>query len=295
MRLAPPRSVNLGVVPLAAVLAMAAPAAANLRAPYRVDGGFGAHLDAKPAHPDLVLMHETFAASLPAFTVGEQPPTHALLDVEYTIDNRSSAPVTLPVRFLAVGAQGARIEVNGAVAPHHEARDPEEHAAAVAVIARSRCRGIEGCEPDRIRAALEHELERGAARFDSLAFDATLAPGANVIRVRYAQALTLHEGAYGYFMRGTFGTRGARYGFDYLLFPAQSWRRAEGFWLDVRVDVADTIDRGWLGTALVPPASIDATLPLTVTRAPHPSTTLRARLDGFPVDVFTLTVRIPPS
>ncbi len=275
------------------LLTAAAPAAANLRAPFFVDGKFGAHIDAEHAHPALELVRESFEASLPMFSVGDAPPAHARLIVLYDIVNSSSAPITLPVRFLALGARDVRIEVNQRLVEHHEVVDRAEWAAAADIIAAARCKGVEGCEPARVRQALDHWLERDQGSFDSIAFDAVFAPGRSTIRVAYAQALTIHEGSYGYFMRGTFGTRGARYGFDYLLFPATTWKVADDFRFDVQVEVPDTMDRGWLSTSFVPPETIQSTLPLTQTRAPHPSTTLRAQLVGFPVEVFTLTVTVP--
>ena len=275
------------------LLVAALPAGANLRAPYRVDGKFGAHIDAEHAHPELVLVHERFDARLPTLSVGDAPPTHAGLSITYTIDNVAGALITLPVRFLAIGASDARVEVNGAPVAHQEVRDPTERAAALAALAASRCRSVEGCEPERVRASLEHELNRDTSDVDSIAFEVAFVPGPNTIRVRYAQALTVREGAYGYFMRGTFGTLGASYGFDYLLFPAQTWRHSERFRFDVTVDVPDVIDRGWWSTSFLPPVSIESTLPLATSRAPHPSTTLRGQLTGFPVDVFTLTVHVP--
>lgn len=290
---------------LLSVLLSALPAAANMRAPYARDGSFSEHV--RGAHPDALLMRERFVARLPSFTTGGfDHDMDARIEVEYDIDNTSTQTLRLPVRFLAVGADDAIVRVNGAPVAVTRVADVDERRAARLRIARHRCawqahdiegmffRGCSGDEAvDAVEADRRYEDKRAYAeeRFDSLAFDVELVPGANTVRVEYRQHLRFREGPHGYFTG--IGVRGAQYGFEYLLYPAESWRRHDDFTFDVHVDVPHVRQRGLFSdTHLVP--SLRTNLPLEIRRQPHPGTTATARLrDFFSADVLAVVVEVP--
>jgi hypothetical protein len=291
----------------------ALPVAANMRAPYHLDGTFSEHV--RGAHPDALLRRERFHARLPEVVTGKHG-QHlvAIIEVEYDIDNVSDVPLTLPVRFLAIGTRKALVRVNGAKVPYTPVHDVTERMQARVALAKHRCawsaHDIKGmffrtCDPaaprdptddakeadERYRRNLPWQEEDA---LDSVAFDVVLAPGPNTVRVEYAQRLRFREGSHGYFTG--LGVRGAQYGFEYLLYPADAWRRADDFTFDVIVDVPDVRDRGWFDerfddTLYVP--KVHTNLPLVVRRQPHSATQLRGRLDAFPAAVFAVVVDVP--
>ncbi len=300
-------------VVLSFVLALftALPVAANMRAPYALDGTFTEHV--RGAHPDAVLMRERFVAHMPALVNGVHGQDfYARVEVEYDIDNVSTVPLTIPVRFLAIGAKDATVRVNREVVPVTRVADEDERRAARLRVAQHRCawsehdiKGlfIRNCDATKAsdpavdakgvdeRYAESIRYGDESTRLDSFAFDVVLEPGANAIRVEYAQRVRFREGAHGYF--SGLGVRGAQYGFEYLLYPAESWRRAEGFTFDVVVEVPDVRERGLFCDSFVEP-TVDTNLPLATARQEHAST-LTGRLRVFPAEVFAVVVNVPPS
>lgn len=275
---------------------VAVPARANIRAPYFLDGTFTEHI--RGAHPDVVLLRERFVARLPRLVVGDRDPRlEAPIALEYDVENTSAAPVVLPVRFLALGADDARICLNGVEVAHERVEDDDERRAALARIEKHRCawqanevsgRGFPPCpKVDDLERAFDR---RGRAPLDSLRFTVELAPGRNTIAISYRQQLRVSEGAYGYF--SGFGARGAELGFEYLLYPAKSWRRADNFRFDVRVEVPDVKAPGLFWDSYIVP-EIRTNLPLKVEHMPHPAATATASLSDFPAEVFAVVVRVP--
>lgn len=284
------------------------PAAANMRAPLAADGSFSEHV--RGAHPNAVLLRERFVARMPSLTVGGfVHDLHARIDVEYDIDNTSGSVLRLPVRFLAVGADQATIRVNDASVVIDRVVDDDERRAARQRIARHRCAWSEGDITGALLRRCSGDLDEhaqildrphaerarsgdGEERFDSLAFDVELRPGANTVRVTYRQALRFREGPHGYFTG--LGVRGAHYGFEYLLYPAETWRRADDFTFDVRIDVPHVCQRGLFSNTYLVPA-LRSNLPLEIRRQPHPGTTASARLSGFSAEVLAVVVEVPPN
>ncbi|WP_237466395.1 hypothetical protein [Vibrio stylophorae] len=93
-------------------------------------------------------------------------------------------------------------------------------------------------------------LQQNALAFQIYAFHIALVPGDNILEVNYRQQLSFHEGYHDYFT--DLGLDGAQMGFDYLLYPAESWHRSEQFVFDLEIISPPLIDVGWLWNSELP-------------------------------------------
>jgi hypothetical protein len=238
---------------LALAAALALPAAANLRAPRKVDGTFSGNLAAAPKAARLRLMGERLEAAFPAFDLSNTDYRSPVrFRVVYEIENPGSAPVTIPLRFLAVDIRDLSVEINGRAVKAAVRKAPEEKAECVAVMTRHRAEFLPGFYKDflgRLKAgtgaekrpawsdvfvrSLEQTDEDQPAAAD---FEAVLPPGRNNLVVTYGQRMFIDERNHGYF--AVWPKKGVT-GFDYLLYPAKSWEIAPGFKLAVSVTVPD--------------------------------------------------------
>jgi hypothetical protein len=245
--------IRRGLIALLLGAALALPAAANLRAPRKVDGTFSGHLKAGPPASRLRLVGERLEASLPRMSLSDTDPKSPVwLRIVYEIENPGSAPARIPLRFLAVDIRDLRVEIDGREVKAAVRAAPEEKAECLTAMARHRRKFLpdfykgfldrlgllasEGGETPWFKAfsrTLEEWEEGDPAAAD---FEAVLPPGRSRLVVSYAQRLFIDERGHGYF--AVWPKKGVT-GFDYLLYPAKSWTAAPDFKLEVAVEVPE--------------------------------------------------------
>jgi hypothetical protein len=236
------------------VVALAVPAAANLRMARKVDGVISGSLKAVPAAAKLRLMAERLEAVFPeldlSYTDYKSPVRFRAV---YEIENQGSAPAAVPLRFLAVDIAGLSVELNGKGVSAVVKQAPEETAECVVLMAKHRSGFLPGFYKDflgRLRTFVEKDaggpvwseafvrtLEEVKADEPAAAdFEVVLPPGRSRLVVQYGQRMFIDERGNGYF--AAWPKKGVT-GFDYLLYPAKAWPTDPGFKLTVLVSVPD--------------------------------------------------------
>lgn len=255
--------------------ALALPAAANLRAPRKVDGTFSGHLQTGPAAARLRLLGERLSAQFPAMSLAAMDPRSPVwFRIVYEVENLDRAPVKAPLRFLAVDIRDLRVEINGQAVKASVRRAPEELAECVVAMARHREGFLPGFYGDFLkRLSLQVSREEAPSWNEAFLrtleepkgiepeaadFEAVLPPGRSEITVSYAQRMFIDERGHGYF--AAWPKKGVT-GFDYLLYPAKSWPAAPGFKLAVAIEVPEAAGKKLFFNVYKKP-SIRCNLPL---------------------------------
>jgi hypothetical protein len=121
------------------MIALALPAAANLRMARKVDGTFSGSLAAGPAGTKLRLMAERLSAAFPRMSLSQTDPKALVyFQVEYEIENGNAAAAKVPLRFLAVDIRDLMVELDGKPLAAAVMPAPEEKAECVALMAKHR-------------------------------------------------------------------------------------------------------------------------------------------------------------
>jgi len=262
------RNAGIAFVLAGAVLFLASPARANLRAPYRADGYISGGLKiALP--PDAVrLVREDMRVVFPAFEGGLSVRDAAVLvELVYVFDASAAAGFDIPVQFVAVDIRDLAARLNDEAVPAVLSRDSAEETECLQRLVAHRRNFmaplyrefLHGLKADAGAADSKREPGRGlapAAALDGRPYPSLfvrfpsggepgpdfrtakmtirLRPGRNALSIRYRQRPYVAETRYGYF--STWPARGFT-GFDYLLYPARSWAAAADFRLSVTVEV----------------------------------------------------------
>ncbi len=125
--------------------------------------------------------------------------------------------------------------------------------------------------------------------FSDYGFSMTLRPGLNELRVKYSQVLAINERTSGY---GPVRVLNSVIGFDYLLYPALSWKLADGFLFEVEVSVPDFRKRGLFFTRYFQP-KITTNLEFEdFYDARSRIHRYRGEYRGYPADVFTFLAEV---
>lgn len=254
--------------------ALALPAAANLRAPRKVDGTFSGGLRGAPASR-LRLVRERLEASFPALSLSYTDyKSPVWFRVVYEIENPGSAPVKVPLRFLAVDIRELSVTLNGSKVKASVREAPEELAECVVVMARHREGFLPGFYGDFLKRLRLHVGREEAPTWneafprtleepegnepEAADFEAAFPPGRSELVVSYAQRLFIDERGHGYF--AAWPKKGVT-GFDYLLYPAKAWTLAPGFKLAVSIEVPEAAGKKLFFNVYKKP-SIRCNLPL---------------------------------
>lgn len=288
-------------------VAIALPAAANLRAPRKVDGTFSGSLAAGPAGTKLRLMAERLSASFPRMSLSQMDPKALVyFQVEYEIENGGEAAAKVPLRFLAVDIKDLMVELDGKAVIAVVKQAPEELAECVALMAKHRSAFLPGFYKDflsRLQAFVDKDaggppwseafvrsLEEAKADEPSAAdFEAVFPPGRSRLVVRYGQRMFIDERGHGYF--AAWPKKGVS-GFDYLLYPAKAWTTDPGFKLAVSIEVPEAAGKKLFFNVYKKP-SVRANLPLREVPGcawGNGSTYKGEFSGGMPADVLTFLI-----
>jgi hypothetical protein len=172
--------------------------------------------------------------------------------IVYEIENTGRTPVKAPLRFLAVDIRDLRVEINGQPVKASVRQAPEELAECVVAMARHREGFLPGFYGDFLKRLRLHVSREEAPSWneafvrtleepkgiepEAADFEAVLPPGRSELVVSYAQRMFIDERGHGYF--AAWPKKGVT-GFDYLLYPANSWDIAPGFKLAVAIEVPE--------------------------------------------------------
>lgn len=263
------------IITLAALVAIPSTAAANMRAPTQQDGDVVVTALETEATDAITLTHEALTIRAPRLRDKEWDAHVADIEAVYTLENSGPA-ATLHLVFLATAIDEPTVSVNGAAIgapatiPMNDAQRAELQAA------RDRL-------PQPAHGRRGYRDSPGTARFS-----VALQPGSNVVAFRYRQHVAFDENDTRY---GAPVHEHSEARIDYLLYPARSWRRADGFRLDVRVVVPDLVREGWFWDTHWAP-QLDTSLPLDAAYdRKKKQTTLSGSFDEFPIDVLSVTIR----
>ena len=189
-------------------MAVAAPAAANMRGPRVVEQSPSSALY-KPKDADLVVTREDLT-----FTCGAAKSCQIV--AEYHI--RADAAVTVELAFVTPGQVTIQAQVGDAKAD----------------VKTVDARPI----PDDTLHAWGFGIRRD--ELHEARFQAALTEGQNIIRVEYVQPIALVETGYGYFWDGEFVDT-----WVYESWPLQEWKRSEDFTLNLTVSTPRAKPSWW--------------------------------------------------
>jgi hypothetical protein len=297
---------------VAALLGLACPARANMRPPHINESGFSGHLRAAGAAP--ILVDENMDIG---FDTDENHLARtAVFTITYTIEQPGPA-TDLPLEFLGIAIVRPAIEVNGQDVDYDMRTDRRAQRDLLSRLVAQRCGYRPGvgriddlradllerlaprgprvaCEqPEQLRAAVEKADLRNLHVYDKLdtvAFVAHLQPGRNRIMVAYRQPTFVAEGPY---KTSAFGVHEAALGFDYLLYPAKSWKIDPHFRLQVAITPPWPRVPATFGSKEVPPLW-RCNLPLTeATSQEIHHTYLKGIYQGIPADLLTFVYAVP--
>jgi hypothetical protein len=309
---------------LAGILA-AATAAANVRAPIKMDGFFSGHIAGVPASDGVKLVREDLRFVFPSFEPRLSPEDSVIgIVVLYELHSDLEAEIEIPVRFLAVDIRDIRVSLDGRDLSVELAPDAAEKSECLRRLARHRSgfmpslyedflgnireeagladspghewldalegKSLENMEPKGLYALGPWSSE--ALNFKPAAFGLKLKPGLNRLEIAYTQRMFIDERGHGYFKGWPKKGIG---GVDYLLYPAISWPLDPEFTLTVTAEIPDMpvkrlFGRSWLK------AAFRSNLDLQEVPAGRPRVQVRrAEFKGFPEDVLTLLAWFDPK
>jgi len=311
------------VAALAAALAL--PARANLRIARKADGLFSGNLRTVAAASELRLVAEYLDAAFPDLDLSTLSPRDTVrFTAVYEIENRSSRPCSVALRFIAVDIRDISAELDGRAQAVRSRAAPEEKKECLLRMARHRAAFLPGFYEDflrRLRAGagmdkeaddrwLQNLEERdlGAlpaessflrtlespseADFPVAEFEAILPPGRSRLTVTYGQRMFIDEWGHGYF--AAWPKKGVT-GFDYLLYPAKAWDVAPEFRLHLSVRLPDARGRSFFFRTWKRPA-VKCSLPLRE----EPNDVkhvriLKGEFAGLPADILTFLFWFDPK
>jgi|GEM_PF-1823907 len=307
---------------LAAALAL--PAQANLRMARKVDGLFSGNLKSTAA-AEIRLVAEYLDAAFPGLELSTLSPRDTIrFNASYEIDNRSSQPRSVALRFIAVDIHDLSAELDGRALAVTIRDAPEEKKECLLRIARHRAGFLPGFYEDFLRrlrtaAGLDEEsderwiqkLEERAfdslpaeslflrtlespseADFPAAEFEAVLPPGRSRLTVTYGQRMFIDERGHGYF--AAWPKKGVT-GFDYLLYPAKTWDIAPEFQLHLSVRLPDARAKSFFFRTWKRPA-VKCSLPLRdePTGEKH-IRILKGEFADLPADILTFLFWFDPK
>lgn len=307
------------VVFAAAVLSAVSVSFANVRAPYYRDNHFSGSARTASNPPGLVLAHESMKILFPNLVERGYTGT-ACFEIVYVLSNLTSGTVELPVDFLGINVELPKAYFNGealAVARTIDNELAKECAVKLSEHRSSWNTNIYRHYLDRVRYVFEYRNVNGyldpnpnwlpelrsmraddprlhrmffegfaggvTNEFCDYAMTLRLRPGRNVLSIDYRQEMFLNENNAGY----AFRLIGSTVGFDYLLYPALTWKLSPGFTFDVNVDVPDFVRQGTLFRRYYRPRILSS-LPLTDTydQAAH-THHFTGNYTNYPAQIFT--------
>jgi hypothetical protein len=297
-----------------ALVSLSGSAVANMRGPETSQGGYSGSLALRVA-ADVRFHDEQLDISIDADSK-DLVPRNAQVDAVYHLENRAQDALDVPVQFLGLSIEHAKISLNDRDIDFDLHTDQGQQRDVLRRLVEHRCAraaaggtfgqplddllGQIGGSCDEL-SALRKRIERVELhslrmydKLDTVRFTLHLVPGMNEVRVRYEQPLFVREGEYGYFSSG-FGRRGAVFGLDYLLYPARSWSLDPAFHLDVGVRLWHQKTRRLWRDRYVP-QRWESNLPLVDQREPRPHFyELRGKFSTLPADIlsFYFTTREP--
>ena len=307
-----------GLCLLAATALASAPARANLRAPFRVDGFFSGGLKNLPLSEAVRLVREDLSLAFPDIEdkLSAEGP-RVVITVRYEIANDTAGEVEFAVHFLAVDIAGLTAALDGRALEVELAPDTKEKSECLWRLARHRSafvaplykeylgrvrdaaglrdapdaewlaalegRDLSGIEPGALYSFMRLRTEAGD--FRSAGMRLRLRPGTNVLEVSYSQRAFIDERDYGY---TTHWPEKGFTGADYLLYPAVSWPLDPGFRLRVSTEIPELYVKHFLHrTWLRPFVRSDLKLDDETPARPH-TRRLKGEFPGFPADILTV-------
>ena len=241
---------------------------ANVRAPYHADGAYSGHPEISPVS-QIFLAGENLSISFPRITVDKFAPysEQAMVDVqpEYLVINRSNTPIILPVAFLGVQMHKFSARLNGKPleikteqnktlsrdffkkivtqrfnwnndAHYNFISFLKFHVEKKTGIPKNQQKLsdiLKILEDDNVVKRLFHHYIYPLA---TISFRLELKPGLNSLKIRYNQRMNYNERGTRY---GSFIVERAVFTFDYLLYPALSWKTTQDFKLKIAVILPD--------------------------------------------------------
>jgi hypothetical protein len=297
------------------LVSLSGAALANMRGPETSQGGYSGSLASRVAS-DVRFHDEQLDISIDAASQ-DVVPRYARVDALYHLENRAHDALDVPVQFLGLAIEHAKISLNGRDVDFDLHTDQGQQRDVLRRLVEHRCaraaaggtfeqpledllRQIGGSCDDlsgvrkRIERVELHSLLMHD-KLETVQFTLHLVPGMNEVRVSYEQPLFVREGEYGYFSSG-FGRRGAVFGLDYLLYPARSWSLDPAFHLDVGVRLWHQKTRRLWRDRYVP-QRWESNLSLVDHNEAHasPFYELRGKFSALPADIFSFyfTTREP--
>ncbi len=226
------------------------PARANLRAPRRADGYLSGGLRIILPAGAISLVREDMRIVFPAFDSGTPYRDPGVsIELVYVFANGSDRDVALSAQFIAVDVRNLEARLNDAAVPSVAAANDAEEAECLSRLADHRKAFLEplyrpffqALKPETSPAARFSSIfghtplgEPTPLEFKTAVLDLNFRPGRNALAIRYRQRPFVAEFRYGYF--GAWPARGFT-GFDYLLYPAESWAAAGNFRFTVTVEI----------------------------------------------------------
>ena len=269
----------------------------NMRAPYYIDNSFSGQIKRKEIARNIELQQEKMQIILPRFHVNSIKPysmsNYVSFDVTYVLYNKSKSTMRVPIEFLALNIHKPVVKINGEKVNYKLVENKKNLIEFYKKLKKHRLNWkpkiykyyksrVEGLKyQDYDRKFVPKELQ-----FDAFGFTVELKPGVNKLNVYLNYKSTfIDEGTPNY---NTFNSSRAVFGFDYLFYPALSWKKSSDFKLNIEVELPDFIKRGNIGDDYFE-AQYNSNLKFSAEydNRNH-KTILKAEYDDFPADIFTL-------
>ena len=308
---------RIAIASVFAFMVVSARAEANMRPAWLVDGAWSSSAEASVRPKGLRLVSESLTVEMPEIVKNDftAEGNFARVLVRYRFYAAHPVP-SVPIEFLAPAVARPQVQVNGAEVPlgRVAAQEFEGQRDLLRRLARHRSRWA----PDRYRRFFEaleiatyQQIEVGAliqepeetareltpkgydvlrrlARYtpaEQFTFSASLHPGQNEIVIAYEQRLSADEVAPHY---GDFHFEKAFLGFDYLLYPANSWDRAGNFTFEIELRVPHHVEDCWFVERRLPPM-VDLNFPLQERRGQHEAI-FTGVFEEFPSEIFSVVL-----
>lgn len=238
------------------------------------------------------------------------------VDVNYIIENQTRTAIEIPLQFLGISVSDAIVLLNGKSISFGFVKDHKAEQEFLARITEHRHQWnkrryeqyfihldyinsgkkmsrssslIHMTVPEFIRVAQNSEnlseIFPGAGKLNVIRFYVRLLPGKNKLTIQYKQGLFV-EGHTSYVGDPAFVC-----GFEYLLYPAFTWKMNPDFELFISVALPDFQKKGWLWDSRITPIT-ESNLTFHKTYIPETRlTTYDMRSKSFPAPVLAFIVR----
>ena len=282
------------------------PLYSNLRAPRQMDGYMSGVVKPIVGENDVILLREEIRVVFPDMNIRTLSPSDTVsLTVLYEFENLRLETISIPVHFIALDIQSLETALNGVPLAVEFQREDEAKAECLKNLVRHRSSFLPNFYGGFLeRTAAREEMvslipsmgdafdwpgspDRNRNGFQLAGFLLTLGPGRNTLIVSYNQRFFVEERGHGYF--GSWPEKGVT-GFDYLLYPIQTWVPAKDFKFRVSVIIPDFHKKIFVFTKRkIPVYRSNLLLSRDYDRQAH-LTLLRGEFESVSADIFTLLV-----